>query len=93
MGSREGAIARAVDFFDGGGFERLLTDLVAVPSTSQEEGSGPALSAYLDSAMQPWLDRLGFVVTISPNPLAGFGPILTATRVEDPARPTILLYG
>jgi acetylornithine deacetylase/succinyl-diaminopimelate desuccinylase-like protein len=93
MGSREGAIARAVGFFDGGGFERLLTDLVAVPSTSQEEGSGPALSAYLDTGMRPWLDRLGFAVTISPNPLAGFGPILTATRVEDPARPTILLYG
>jgi acetylornithine deacetylase/succinyl-diaminopimelate desuccinylase-like protein len=93
MGSREGAIARATGFFDEGGFERLLTNLVAVPSTSQEEGAGPALSAYLDSAIRPWLDRLGFRVAISPNPLPGFGPILTATRVEDPARPTILLYG
>jgi acetylornithine deacetylase/succinyl-diaminopimelate desuccinylase-like protein len=25
--------------------------------------------------------------------LPGFGPILTATRLEDPARPTVLLYG
>lgn len=93
MSTREGAVGRAVAFFDDGGFERLLSKLVAIPSTSQEEAGAPALVAYLDEAMQPWLERLGFVVTISPNPLQGFGPILSATRIEDPARPTVLLYG
>ncbi|OYW08137.1 MAG: hypothetical protein B7Z53_05235 [Rhodospirillales bacterium 12-71-4] len=51
------------------------------------------MAAYLDQAMTPWLERLGFTVTIHANPLEGFGPILTALRIEDPARPTVLLYG
>ena len=36
---------------------------------------------------------MGFAVAIHPNPLEGFGPILTAERIEDPSRPTVLLYG
>ncbi|MGG5809205.1 M20/M25/M40 family metallo-hydrolase [Falsiroseomonas sp. CW058] len=93
MGTREGAIGRALGFFDDGGFEDLLGRLVATPSTSQEEAAAPALARYLDAEMRPWLERLGFEVAIHPNPLAGFGPILTGMRVEDPARPTVLLYG
>lgn len=93
MPSRDGAIARALSFFDDGGFQALLARLVAIPSTSQEEGSGPALARYLDDGIRPWLDRLGFESRVHPNPMPGFGPILTATRIEDPARPTVLLYG
>ncbi len=91
--TREAAIAAALAQFDSGGFAETLGKLVAFPSTSQEEDSGPALHAYLAEGLQPWLARLGFAVAIHPNPLAGFGPILTGTRIEDPARPTILLYG
>jgi acetylornithine deacetylase/succinyl-diaminopimelate desuccinylase-like protein len=93
MATRDGAVGRALTFFDEGGFEGLLAELVAIPSTSQEESGAPGLVAYLDTAMRPWLERMGFAVTISPNPLPGFGPILTAQRIEDPARPTVLLYG
>jgi acetylornithine deacetylase/succinyl-diaminopimelate desuccinylase-like protein len=93
MGTRDGAIGRALQFFDAGGFESLLARLVATPSTSQEEDSGPALARYLEGDIRPWLERLGFEVAIHPNPRAGFGPILTGLRIEDPARPTILLYG
>jgi acetylornithine deacetylase/succinyl-diaminopimelate desuccinylase-like protein len=93
MPNRDGAIARAHAFFDDGGFQDLLARLVAIPSTSQEPDSAPALRQYLDEAIRPWLDRLGFDSAIHPNPLPGFGPILTATRIEDPARPTVLLYG
>ena len=93
MPSRDGAIARAHAFFDDGGFATLLGDLVAIPSTSQEEAAAPACAQYLEGAILPWLGRLGFRSTIHPNPLPGFGPILTATRIEDPARPTVLLYG
>jgi acetylornithine deacetylase/succinyl-diaminopimelate desuccinylase-like protein len=93
MSSRDGAIGRALTFFDNGGFEGLLSRLVAFPSTSQEEGSGPALESYLKDGISPWLATLGFTAEIHPNPLPGFGPILTATRIEDPARPTVLLYG
>ena len=35
----------------------------------------------------------GFAVGIHDNPAEGFGPILTAERIEDPSRPTVLLYG
>ena len=93
MSSRDGAIARSLSFFDDGGFAALLGRLVAIPSTSQEPEAAPALSRYLEEGMRPWLDRLGFRSAIHPNPAAGFGPILTGTRIEDPARPTILLYG
>src|SRR5690606_20591545 len=99
MASREGAIERARRFFDGdnaqgaSGFKALLAELVAIPSTAQEEGREAELHRYLDGAIRPWLERLGFRATIHPNPLSGFGPILTAERVEDPARPTVLLYG
>lgn len=93
MPSRDGAIARARAFFDGDGFADLLGRLVAIPSTSQEAEAAPALTRYLEEGIRPWLERLGFQVAVHPNPEPGFGPILTATRIEDPARPTVLLYG
>ncbi len=93
MGTREGAIARAVQHFDDGGFESHLRDLVAIPSTSQEASGKPALANYLENAVRPWLERLGFAVDISPNPVPGFGPILMGRRIEGPGLPTVLLYG
>jgi len=93
MPGREAAIERAEKFFDEGGYEALLTRLVAIPSTSQEEDSGPALRRYLEEGIAPWIARMGFESTIHENPAPGFGPILTAQRIEDPSRPTVLLYG
>ena len=93
MATREGALARAASFFDDGGFKSLLSDLVAIPSTAQEEGREEDLQDYLHGAIQPWLERLGFTVAIHPNPIEGFGPILTGIRIEDASRPTVLLYG
>ncbi len=93
MGTREGAIARATQFFDGGGFRSRLSELVAIPSTSQDPGHENDVQRYLDGAIRPWLERMGFSVAIHPNPRAGFGPILVAARLEDPGRPTILTYG
>ena len=93
MASRESAIQRAVTFFDGGGFETRLSDLVSIPSTSQDPAAAPEVLRYLAEAIQPWLERLGFSVAIHPNPRAGFGPILTAERIEGPGIPTILTYG
>ncbi|MFC7692804.1 M20/M25/M40 family metallo-hydrolase [Paeniroseomonas aquatica] len=93
MATRDGALARAASSFDSGAFKALLSRLVAIPSSSQDPGSEAALEDYLDSGVRPWLESLGFGVAIHPNPLEGFGPILTGARIEDPARPTILLYG
>ncbi|MFZ6763548.1 M20/M25/M40 family metallo-hydrolase [Pseudoroseomonas sp. WGS1072] len=93
MGTRDEALARAGRFFDEGHFRTLLGDLVSVPSSSQEAGRVGEMERYLTGLIQPWLERLGFTVTLHPNPEEGFGPILTALRIEDPARPTVLLYG
>ncbi|HEY4253694.1 MAG TPA: M20 family metallopeptidase [Roseomonas sp.] len=93
MATRQGAIDRAATFFDEGHFKALLTDLVAYPSTSQEEGAETALAEYLGEGIAPWAQRLGFETTIHPNPLPGFGPILTGIRVEDPSFKTVILYG
>src|SRR5215472_18046557 len=93
MGTRDGAIGRATQFFDGGAFRDRLVELVAIPSTSQDPGHEPDVQRYLDTAIRPWLERMAFAVTIHPNPHPGYGPILTAERVEDAACPTILTYG
>ena len=93
MGTRDGAIARALSFFDEGGFAARLAGLVAIPSTSQEAAHAPDVARYLETAIRPWLTRLGFASTIHANPEPGFGPILTAERIEDPLLPTVLTYG
>ncbi|MDR3524804.1 MAG: M20/M25/M40 family metallo-hydrolase [Acetobacteraceae bacterium] len=91
--SRDAALADAAAYFDQGGFEKLLSDLVAIPSTSQEPAHRADVDRYLGATIQPWLKRLGFRVEIHPNPIEGFGPILTGFRIEDPKLPTILTYG
>ncbi len=93
MPSREAALARAAVFFDDGHYKALLARLVAVRSTAQEPGFEPELRRYLAEEIAPWVERLGFTSCIHPNPEPGFGPILTAIRVEDPKAPTVLLYG
>ncbi|WP_043828995.1 M20/M25/M40 family metallo-hydrolase [Muricoccus aerilatus] len=93
MPSRDAAIARATDDFDSGAFRDRLAALVAIPSTSQDPAAAPQLLRYLEEGITPWLARLGFTSAIHPNLEPGCGPILTATRIEDPALPTALLYG
>ena len=87
------ALLRAAAMFDDGALRTRLAQFVAIPSTAQDPAFDPALHQYLDEAIRPWVEQLGFTVAIHPNPLEGFGPILTAARIEDPGRPTILLYG
>ena len=93
MASRDSALARALTHFDSDRFRDHLAELVAIPSTSQDPGHEADVHRYLASAIQPWLERMGFTVEIHPNPEAGFGPILFAERLEGPDRPTVLTYG
>jgi acetylornithine deacetylase/succinyl-diaminopimelate desuccinylase-like protein len=93
MGTRESAIASALAFFDAGNFRDRLGELVAIPSTSQDPGHAADVRRYLEGAIGPWLERMGFSVQVHPNPVPGNGPILTAERIEDAARPTVLTYG
>ena len=92
-GTRDGAVARALSLFDSGEFRARLAELVAIPSTSQDPGHEADVQRYLNDAMRPWLERLGFSVAVHANPRDGFGPILTAERMEGAERPTILTYG
>ncbi len=93
MASRDGAIGRAQAFFDKGGFRDRLAELVAIPSTSQDPGHEADVDRYLRTAIQPWLERMGFTAAVYANPREGFGPILVAERIEDAALPTVLTYG
>ncbi len=93
MASRDSALARALTRFDSDGFRDHLAELVAFPSTSQDPGHEADVQRYLAEGIQPWLKRLGFSVEIHANPVAGFGPILFAERLEGPDCPTILTYG
>ena len=90
-GSRQGAIDKALAFFDEGGFEQRLAKLVAIQSTSQEPSHRPDLDAYL-AAITPWLESFGFTCATHPNPVEGSGPILLAERIEGPG-PTVITYG
>ena len=93
MPTRETTIANAEKFFDDGHFRNRLAALVAIPSTSQDPGHEADVWRYLEAGIAPWLETMGFTVVIHANPKLGFGPILTAERLEDPSRPTVLTYG
>ena len=93
MGTRDAAIARALAYFDTGKFRDHLATLVAIPSTSQDPGHEADVQRYLNDAIRPWIERLGFSAMVHENPRAGFGPILTAERIEDSSYRTVLTYG
>lgn len=92
-GSRAGAISRAERCFDDGGYLAALRRLVAVPTESQLPDSGPALQRYCAETLPGLMAGMGFETTVLDNPSPGRGPVFLATRVEDPALPTVLVYG
>ena len=92
-GTRDGAIGRAEKYFDDGGFLAELQRRVAIPTTSQEQDSMPALQQYVSGEMTESLEKLGYDCTVLPNPRTEYGPFLIARRVEDAAKPTVLTYG
>ena len=90
---RENAIAAAGALYDSGAFFDLLARRVAIPSTSHEPDMASALDAYLRLELAPYLADLGFDCSIHDNPTGSANPLLVATRIEDPALPTVLSYG
>src|SRR5262249_32671992 len=92
--SRAGAMSRARAYFDSGSFEADLARRVAYRTESQLLPASLAeLHRYLDAEIAPAFQRLGFTVRIFENPMAGQGPVLLATRIEDAKLPTVLGYG
>ena len=92
-GSRTGAIARAQQGFDGGDYLAKLRQLVAVPTESQLPDSLPALTRYCTETMPALMRDMDFAPAVLDNPATGRGPVFVATRIEDPALPTVLVYG
>ncbi len=90
---RQKAIRAATDYFDRGDFLVDFTRRIAIPSSSQDPERQPALDAYLGDEMKPYLEALGFSVTLLPNPVRAACPFLFAERLEDQALPTVLTYG
>jgi acetylornithine deacetylase/succinyl-diaminopimelate desuccinylase-like protein len=93
MSNRDGAIERARDYFDGGGFLEDIGRRVAIPTESQKEGTYAILRGYLSEEMQPTLEGMGFACRLLENPIEGRGPFLLAERIEGPGLATVLSYG
>jgi acetylornithine deacetylase/succinyl-diaminopimelate desuccinylase-like protein len=92
-GSRQGAIARAQSYFDDGSYLQRLRALVAVPTESHPPEHKADLEHYCHAVLGPMAAELGFTTQVLENPIPIHGPVLLGTRIEDPALPTVLLYG
>jgi acetylornithine deacetylase/succinyl-diaminopimelate desuccinylase-like protein len=92
-GTREGAVTRALGYFDGGNYLRSLRRLIAVRTESQMPGAEAELRRYCAEALPPEFEGMGFETQVLENPRPGRGPVLLASRIEDPSLPTVLVYG
>jgi acetylornithine deacetylase/succinyl-diaminopimelate desuccinylase-like protein len=91
--TRSDAIGRAATYVDSGAFQDELGRRVALRTESQDPAALPQLHRYLTDEIGPALDRIGARWHVVENPLPGGGPFLVGHRAEDPARPTVLVYG
>ena len=90
---RDSAIASAVRCLEDGSFESELAQRVAMRTESQVPGNTKVLTHYLEKAMIPEFEQLGFTYKVFNNPIDGHGPVLLASRIENPNFTTILGYG
>jgi acetylornithine deacetylase/succinyl-diaminopimelate desuccinylase-like protein len=91
--TRTAVLAATAAWFDAGALLADLQRRVAYRTESQDPRSAEALERYLHEEIRPSVERLGFRASIWPNPVVGAPPMLFAERLEDPARPTVLVYG
>ena len=93
VASRASAVAAARRLFDDGTFLDRLRSLVAVPTESNPPDHKDDLVYYCTKALGPLVEAIGFSVATLENPEPAHGPVLLATRTEDPSFATILIYG
>ena len=89
--SRQKAIARATDYFDGGAFATDLARRVGLPTESRNPQRAEDIKAYLRDEMEPFLKGMGFSVSIESRD--GVPPFLIAERFERADATTVLGYG
>jgi acetylornithine deacetylase/succinyl-diaminopimelate desuccinylase-like protein len=92
-GARAAALDGASAWFEGGGLQAELARRVAIPTESTRRERAPELARYLTGEIGPAVARLGFDWTVWANPVEGAPPMLFGERREDPAAPTVLIYG
>ena len=90
---RDQALESVRAHFDGGGFLDDLRTLVSVPTMSQSPDHGGDIARYLNEVIGARVAEMGFTTQILPNPSQDRCPILFAEHIEDPAIPTVLMYG
>ena len=84
--TRAAAISRAQTYFDSGAFKADLARRVAIPTESQNPERAPDLARYLESEIQPALEKLGFTCrTLTPGARQGAVPVCRAHRGPCPA--------
>jgi len=91
--TRAALVRAARDYVQSGAFVRALTPLIAIPTESPREDSLDDQLRYLQGAIQPMLQALGFDCRILENRVQPRLPLLYAERIEDPTLPTVLMYG
>ena len=91
--NRDTALSLATSIIDDGRLLDVLARRVAWHTESQVPEQAPALYAFLADEMMPSLAALGFTSRIVANTKPDAGPFLIAQRIEDPALPTVLVYG
>jgi acetylornithine deacetylase/succinyl-diaminopimelate desuccinylase-like protein len=94
--TRAAAITAAEAYVDTGRFEADIARRVAIRTESQRFPEPEAIAEchrYLAEEMTPAFAAMGFTAQVFENPIKGQGPVLLATRIEDPRLPTVLGYG
>jgi acetylornithine deacetylase/succinyl-diaminopimelate desuccinylase-like protein len=91
--TRSDALERAAGYVDSGAFHTELSRRVALRTESQDPAALPHLRGYLTDEIGPALERIGARWHVVDNTVPGGGPFLVGHRHEDPARPTVLVYG
>ncbi len=93
--TRATAIEASLHYFDDevDGYFRDLSELVALPTESQNPARLPVLREYLEGPIQARLQKLGYACRIYDNPIPGCGPVLLASRIEAPSLATFISYG
>ncbi|MCY0966237.1 M20 family metallopeptidase [Parathalassolituus penaei] len=90
---RHRALQQARLYLGSGALEQVLARRTRYRTVSQGAEYRDELLAYLHEEITPALLQLGFECRLLDNPKAGCPPLLIGHRCEDPALPTLLMYG
>ncbi|MEM7749682.1 MAG: M20/M25/M40 family metallo-hydrolase [Pseudomonadota bacterium] len=95
MTTRSTAVNNALNYYDQSkdGYFDALAELCSIPTESQNPARLPEMHQYINQAITPRLDALGYSCKVYENPLPGCGPVLLGTRFEGANLPTFLCYG